>query len=73
MKPMTLIAVTVMALALCAAKGAGGEKPLKTEGLSVKGVIEGENITFTVSFTVESKRAGRELPLVTGVIGMPSS
>ncbi len=59
-------AAAVMALAIWSGGGAAVEKPLRAENLSVKGVIEGENITFTVSFTVEPRRAGRELPLVTG-------
>lgn len=58
--------VAAVAVGLSAGAGVAAEVPLKAVDLSVKGAIEGENITFTVSFTVEMKRGGRELPLVTG-------
>jgi hypothetical protein len=43
-----------------------GEKPLKVRDLAVEGVIDGQNIAFTVKFSVKVPRNGREIPLVTG-------
>jgi hypothetical protein len=55
---LTLVALTPVVFA--------GEEPLVATDLAVKGVIDGENISFTLSFGVEPKRGDRELPLVTG-------
>ncbi|HUW35086.1 MAG TPA: hypothetical protein VM223_26035, partial [Planctomycetota bacterium] len=39
---------------------------VKIADVSVKGKIEGENITFTLGLTVESKRRGLEIALISG-------
>ncbi len=47
---------------------AAKEKPtyLNIKDLSVKGKIEGENITFTIDLTAEAKKARQEIALVSG-------
>ncbi|HUS57687.1 MAG TPA: hypothetical protein VM141_03465, partial [Planctomycetota bacterium] len=47
-------------------------KDAKVEDVSVKGDIQGENITFTLGFTVETKSKNCEIPLVTGDLVLDS-
>ncbi|HOX06921.1 MAG TPA: hypothetical protein PK280_11005 [Planctomycetota bacterium] len=58
--------VGIVSLLALAPAALGGEEPLTASDLAVKGAIDGENISFTLSFSVEPKRSDRELPLVTG-------
>ena len=62
----TLALVGVLSLLALAPAALAGEEPLAATDLAVKGTIDGENISFTLSFNVDPRRRGMELPLVTG-------
>ncbi|MHC4253006.1 MAG: hypothetical protein ACYS9X_28135, partial [Planctomycetota bacterium] len=62
---MRMGSVAAAAVFACALAGAT-ETRIKVKDVSVKGAIDGENITFTIDFTVDARVRRPEIPIATG-------